>query len=211
MKVDNQVLSFEFAIRGGISFRFLDFHNTVITDSGIKQDSKILLLNREFSAWMGCWNGVGGKLEVGESPRECIIREINEETGLNISNVQFKGIESWFIDHEFVGGMYLYVAELSNEQIYQTPIKTYEGILDWKECDWIINPKNMGVANDIPVTLKPVLFEEMIYEHRCLYKDGKLAGHQIITIDKDYELLEKKEGIEAEISRRYLKECRGIR
>jgi len=177
----------------------------------IKQDSKILLLNREFPAWMGCWNGVGGKLEVGESPRECIIREINEETGLDIFNVHFKGIKSWFIDNKFVGGMYLYVAELPNEQIYQTPIKTYEGILDWKEYDWITNPKNMGVANDIPVILKPVLFEERINEYRCLYKDGKLVEHQIINIDEDYELIENKEKIEVEIIRRYLEEDRGIR
>jgi 8-oxo-dGTP diphosphatase len=159
-------------------------------------------MNREFPAWMGCWNGVGGKLEAGESPRECIIREIHEETGLDIADVQFKGIESWFIDNKFVGGMYLYVAELPNEQIYLTPKKTNEGILDWKECDWIINSKNMGVASDIPVTLKPVLFEKKIYEHRCLYKDGKLVEHQIITIDKDYELLENKKGIEEEIIRR---------
>jgi len=138
---------------------------------------------------MGCWNGVGGKLEEGESPRACIIREIKEETGLDISNVQFKGIESWFIDHQFVGGMYLYVAELPDEQLYQTPKKTKEGILDWKEYDWITNPKNMGVAKDIPATLKSVLFEKQVYEHQCFYKDDKLVKHQTIPIDTDDELL----------------------
>ncbi|OBR68919.1 hypothetical protein A7K91_14905 [Paenibacillus oryzae] len=158
----------------------------------IKQDTKVLLLNREYPTWMGCWNGIGGKIEVGESPRECILREINEETGLVISNIQFKGIETWFIDGKFIGGMYIYVSEFPNEQIYKTPLKTYEGILDWKELDWITNPNNMGVANDIPVTIKKVLFDEMIYEHRCLYKDGKLIKHQITSMDKDYELLEKR-------------------
>lgn len=40
----------------------------------IKQDTKILLLNREYPAWMGCWNGVGGKLEAGESPYHILLK-----------------------------------------------------------------------------------------------------------------------------------------
>lgn len=56
-----------------------------------------------------------------------------------------------------------------------------------EEYDWITNPKNMGVAKDIPVTLKSVLFEKQTYEHRCSYKDDKLVKHQAIPIDKDDE------------------------
>ncbi|MCK5130449.1 MAG: NUDIX domain-containing protein, partial [Clostridiales bacterium] len=40
----------------------------------IKRNDEILLLNRENDSWMGCWNGVGGRLEDGESPTECILR-----------------------------------------------------------------------------------------------------------------------------------------
>ena len=64
----------------------------------IKQGSKILLLNREYPACIGHWNGIGGKLEEGESPRESILREMKEETGLKNLNVQFKGVEAWIKD-----------------------------------------------------------------------------------------------------------------
>lgn len=46
----------------------------------IKRADNILLLNREKPGWMGSWNGVGGKIETGETPIECILREIYEET-----------------------------------------------------------------------------------------------------------------------------------
>lgn len=35
----------------------------------IRKENKILLLNRELPGWMGCWNGVGGKLQANEEPR----------------------------------------------------------------------------------------------------------------------------------------------
>jgi 8-oxo-dGTP diphosphatase len=37
------------------------------------------------------WNGLGGKFELGESPEECVIREIYEESGLKITSPKIKG------------------------------------------------------------------------------------------------------------------------
>ncbi len=39
----------------------------------------------------GKWNGVGGKLEVDETPEECVKREVYEETGLRVSSLKFHG------------------------------------------------------------------------------------------------------------------------
>lgn len=44
----------------------------------IQRADEILLLNRQKSPWMGSWNGVGGKIEPGESLIESIKREIKE-------------------------------------------------------------------------------------------------------------------------------------
>lgn len=54
----------------------------------------------------GKWVGLGGKMESGESPDECVIREVKEESGLLIQNPVLKGImtfpafkddEDWFV------------------------------------------------------------------------------------------------------------------
>lgn len=168
----------------------------------IKQGTKILLINREFPVWMGVWNGVGGKLEEGESPRESIIREVYEETGLLINYPQFKGITSWIVDGKCVDGMYLYVAELQSEVRFDTPVKVREGILDWKEYEWISNPKNAGLTSDIPKYLKHILFDEIVYEHRCFYRNGKLEDHKMIEIEKSFELFENKKQVEELIASR---------
>lgn len=56
----------------------------------LKQGDKILLLNREKPQWMGAWNGVGGKIEQGETPLVSALREIKEETGLARHYIQRK-------------------------------------------------------------------------------------------------------------------------
>ncbi len=40
----------------------------------------------------GKWNGLGGKFEVGESPEECMLRELEEESGLKAMKWTMKGI-----------------------------------------------------------------------------------------------------------------------
>jgi 8-oxo-dGTP diphosphatase len=49
-------------------------------------------MNREFPPWMGCWNGIGGKLEPDESPLESMKREIIEETNITDCELTFKGL-----------------------------------------------------------------------------------------------------------------------
>ena len=54
----------------------------------IKRNNCILMVNRQKSPWKGSWNGVGGKLNENESPLECIIREIKEETDIDVSTLE---------------------------------------------------------------------------------------------------------------------------
>lgn len=49
------------------------------------------MLNRHKPVWMGIWNGVGGKIEMGETPLEGVLREVEEETGLQIEQIEYKG------------------------------------------------------------------------------------------------------------------------
>ena len=63
----------------------------------IKRKDEILLINRNYQPWQGCWNGIGGKIEKNETPLEAIIRETYEETGLMVSKEQVfdKGLVTW--------------------------------------------------------------------------------------------------------------------
>lgn len=143
----------------------------------IKREEHILLLNRTKPPWQGMWNGIGGKIEPGESPEESIQREVYEEAGLKI-DARLKGCVTWETDHEEAGGMYLFVADLREPPPYATPKRTAEGVLDWKAIDWIMSPDNLGIINNIPKFLPSLLEEERLYQHHCVYQQHQLVEYR---------------------------------
>jgi 8-oxo-dGTP diphosphatase len=74
----------------------------------VKREGCTLMVHRNKKAndiHEGKWNGLGGKFEAGETPEECVIREVYEESGLTIRNPrlcgllmfpQFKG-NDWYV------------------------------------------------------------------------------------------------------------------
>lgn len=156
----------------------------------VRRGEELLLLNREKPSWMGCWNGVGGKLLQGEQPRESMIRELAEETGLSCTEVlelTFKGLITWASDHSGFGGMYVYTAVLPADYAYPAPVKTDEGVLDWKKIDWVLHPDNIGVAANLPRTL-PQLLQEGCYWFHMSYQAGQLMSASCTTIEDRLEL-----------------------
>lgn len=126
----------------------------------LKYKDEILLLNRNKPSWMGCWNGVGGKIEQGETPVEAAIRETYEETGIkiNLKNDYYR--VAWVVkdDMSSLGGMYVFIEEVDKK--IRTPKRSVEGILDYKKIDWILNPLNSGISKNIPVFLPTFLNKE---------------------------------------------------
>ncbi len=57
-------------------------------------DNQVLLLKRANPPYQGYWSPPGGKMEFGESPHDCCIREIAEETGLHISSPELRAIQT---------------------------------------------------------------------------------------------------------------------
>ena len=69
----------------------------------IEQDGKYLMLHRvkkEHDMNRDKWLGIGGKFEPGESPEDCALREIREETGLTVTDWEYRGIVT-FVSEEF--------------------------------------------------------------------------------------------------------------
>ncbi|MFC5452949.1 NUDIX hydrolase [Paenibacillus aestuarii] len=168
----------------------------------IQRGDEILLLNREKSSWMGCWNGVGGKVELGEATRAAMKREIHEETQIERYSLHFKGLVTWTEDGADFGGMYLYLAELPSDYSYATPIRTDEGILDWKKLAWIHHPENMGVATNIPQCLTYSLQLEGCYDHHCVYERGQMR--EMISTPVPAAIEQNAEALAQYLRSRYL-------
>ncbi|CAH2717101.1 8-oxo-dGTP diphosphatase [Neobacillus rhizosphaerae] len=66
--------------------------SNIFTMCFVENNDQLLLQKRVKKPFKGLWNAPGGKVEAYESPIEACKREIQEETGLEIDNVSFRGI-----------------------------------------------------------------------------------------------------------------------
>ena len=86
----------------------------------VRRDGYTLMVHRTKKAndvHRGKWNGLGGKFEPGETPEECVIREVHEESGLAIQHPKLCGLimfpnftgNDWYVfvftAHEFSGAL----------------------------------------------------------------------------------------------------------
>ena len=97
----------------------------------VRGDGKTLMIHRvkkENDMHQGRWNGLGGKLEPGETPEECATREIYEESGLRVASLNFKGLLTFpgFANEEDWYAFVFVVREFEGELI-DSP----EGTLQW--------------------------------------------------------------------------------
>ena len=80
------------------------------------------------------WIGIGGKFEDGESPEECMIREVREETGLIVEKWNYRGIVTFVSDEWETEYMHLFTCR----DFSGVPVKSEdcdEGDLEWVDTD----------------------------------------------------------------------------
>ena len=150
----------------------------------IKAGDKLLMLNRQNPPNKGLWNGVGGKIEGKENPSESVIREIYEETGIQLRKVNFSGIVTWETISEN-SGMYVFIAEWPQGYGYHTPKKSKEGILDWKDISWLLDENNLGVVSNIPIFLSQMLSKADCSTYNFIYKDDQMVDYTITGLDSN--------------------------
>lgn len=123
----------------------------------IEKDNKYLMLHRvkkENDLNKDKWIGVGGHFELGESPEECLLREVKEETGLTLTSWKFRGIVT-FLSNEWEEAEYmcLYTADGFEGNL----IPCNEGALEWVE---------KAKVTELPIWEGDKIFLQLLKENR---------------------------------------------
>jgi 8-oxo-dGTP diphosphatase len=143
----------------------------------------ILMLYRRWPPNAGRWNGLGGKISPGETPLDCVRREVLEEAGIDLMRseaLRFAGIVRWSsgVDPTCPStGMYAFVAELPDEwPVHEGEEEVPEGLLAWKPVIWACDSENDAVVSNIPRFLPGLLDTPEPMEYRCEYAGERLVG-----------------------------------
>ena len=146
----------------------------IVTLCFVKKDNKILMINRNKPPFMGMWNALGGHKEENETALECAIREIKEESNVIVDNAKLISISTWNYDDDEI---YVYVSTLPDDfDLSAYPLKIDEGIIDFKEIDWVLNLKNFGVIEDLRVFLNDIK-DDQCNNYHLVYNDSKLVEY----------------------------------
>ena len=123
----------------------------------IDNGNSYLMLHRvkkDNDASHGKWIGVGGKCEADESPDECMLREVKEETSLTITHWRYRGIVTFISDTWPNEYMHLFTA--SEWQGEPDMSIDNEGVLAWIKKDDLVDaiaPSSKPQALNSPLPL----------------------------------------------------------
>ena len=112
--------------------------NILTTLCYIEKDNKYLMLHRvkkENDLNHGKWIGVGGHFEEKESPDDCLVREVKEETGYDLTSYKARGIITFIYGSDIVEYMHLYTADGFTGDL----IDCNEGVLKWVDKDEVLD------------------------------------------------------------------------
>ncbi len=122
----------------------------------IEKDGKYLMMHRvkkKNDINKDKYIGVGGHFEYGESPDECLLREVKEETGLVLTSYRARGIITFIYGDSVVEYMHLYTADGFEGEI----IDCDEGTLEWIDKD---------AVNELPIWEGDRIFFRLLAENR---------------------------------------------
>lgn len=146
----------------------------------IEKDGKTLMLYRnkkKNDVHEGKYVGIGGKFEFGETPEECIIREIKEETGLTVNSLRYHGLisfpkfandDNWYM---FVFSCRDFEGEVPEDRLDDCP----EGRLLWVDNDKVMD---LNMWDGDRVFLEWVATKK-VFNAKIEYKEGILDKYHV--------------------------------
>lgn len=136
------------------------------------RDGKILLINKKTGLGKGKINGPGGKVEAGESPQDCAIRECQEELKITVSDLQYCGQHRF----QFVDGYSIHVWVYLTSEFEGVPTETIEAKPLWVALDSI--PYDQMWEDDriwIPMMLRGERFQS-----RWIFDGDKMLDYELL-------------------------------
>ena len=152
----------------------------------IEQDGKWLMLHRtvkENDVNHDKWIGVGGHFEQDESPEECILREVREETGYTLTSWRFRGLVTFISGSGVTEYMHLFTADAFTG----TPIPCDEGVLEWiprERMDALPQWEGDRIFLNLLRDQAPFFSLKLVYEGDSL-KEAALNGKPLKKTEKD--------------------------
>ena len=141
-----------------------------------KDDCYLMLLRnkKKVDENKGKWIGVGGHFEEGESPEDCLLREVREETGLTLTNYRCRGVITFLTNGPWEGEfMYLFTADGFEGQLKECD----EGDLQWVTRDFI---NQLPLWEGDPIFLK-LLWEDAPFFLLKLRYDGSTLVEAVLN------------------------------
>ncbi len=142
----------------------------------VKRDGFTLMVYRNKKAndiHQGKWNGLGGKFEAVETPEECVIREVLEESGLSIRDPKLCGL---LMFPKFKGNdwyVFVFTAEhFTGELIDDSP----EGKLEWIPAEKM-HELNLWESDHI---FMPWIDEGKFFSAKFEYEGDEMRGYNVI-------------------------------
>jgi 8-oxo-dGTP diphosphatase len=142
-----------------------------------KKNNSTLMLHRVKKSndyHQGKWNGLGGKFLPGETPEECAVREIREESGLSVKSLTLKGFISFpLFDQKEDWYVFVFTADLFEGEL----INSVEGILEWIPNDKLFD---LNLWDGDKIFMNWVFRgNQRFFSAKFIYKDGKFVNHEV--------------------------------
>ena len=119
------------------------------------------------------WIGVGGKLEEGETPFDCARREIKEETGIEVLDLNYRGIITFVSDLYGTEYMHLFTA---SEYIGEIDYNCDEGKLEWVKKEDIVN---LPIWEGDKIFFRLMESESRFFSLKLVYDKDSLVSHTV--------------------------------
>ena len=140
----------------------------------IIEGNQVLLLNRQHDSYKG-YIAPGGRVEFPESPVQCAIREVREETGLTVRNLRFKGIAEYMNPNNERYMIFNYITYDFDGELIE---HSREGKPEWI----LITDLNNIEMQDNFRRRVPLFFQEGTFEtHMNRYEEGMNQEHVLGT------------------------------